>query len=133
MVQSQARMMQQHSRTTVTHDLLHFFFHLRAVAVDEAFTACTLLLLKRTFVKTHKGVGFEFDAFWTEFLVGLMMSITIDVDHGINGSFLTSNSRMLYFRLSFRHTVTSSKLNNEWVRRNIRIRPQICGISESVK
>jgi len=63
MMQRQARMMQKHSWTRVAHDFSDFFFHVGAVAVNDAFAAGAFFLLEGAFVEAHKGVGFEFGAF----------------------------------------------------------------------
>jgi len=59
----QGWVMQQHSWTRIPHNDLDFFFHARAVAVDQTFAARAFFVLEWAFVKAQKSVFFEFFAF----------------------------------------------------------------------
>ena len=47
----------------------------------DAFSACALFLLKRTFVKAHKGIFLELGAFGAKFAMGSVMAFAVDLDH----------------------------------------------------
>ncbi len=94
-----AGVMQQHAWSRETHDYLHFFFHVRSVAVDEAFSAGALLLLKRAFVQTHMSVCQKFGAFGAEFAVGFMVGFAVNVDHVFDGFLFATYSRVFLFGL----------------------------------
>ena len=102
--------MQQHAWSGVQHYFFDFFFHVEAVAVDDAFAACALLFLKRTFIKTHKSVYLELCAVGAEVAVGSVVGFAVYLDHGSDGFLFPRDPRMLRFGLFGRHWVTSCKL-----------------------
>ena len=106
-------MMKKHTWTRITHYNLDFFFHVRAVAVDEAFAACAFFLLKRTFVKPQKCILFKFLAFLAYFAVGSVVVFAVEFNHVLYGFFLASYSFMLWLRCLRFHVnsapITSTK------------------------
>jgi hypothetical protein len=70
-------MMQKHSWTRITHYYSDFFFHIWAVAMDEAFAASAFFVLKGAFVKPQKRVFFKFAAFLAYFTVCSMVIFTV--------------------------------------------------------
>jgi hypothetical protein len=103
-------MLQQHAGSGVPHYFFDFFFHVGPVAVDDTFAACALLLLKRTLVKTHKGVCLELCTVGAEVSVGSVVGFAVYLDHGSDGFLFPRDPRMLKFGLFNRHWVTSCKL-----------------------
>ena len=91
-MQRQRWVMQKHPGTRVTHDFFDFFFHVGAVAVDEAFAAGAFFVLKGAFVKAHKRVFLELPAFGAEFAVGAVVSFAVDFHHVVYGFLFTFHS-----------------------------------------
>jgi hypothetical protein len=50
MVQRKRWMMEKHAGTREAHYNFNFFFHVRAIAMDDAFAAGAFFILERTFV-----------------------------------------------------------------------------------
>jgi hypothetical protein len=99
MVQSQARVVQNHSGTGETHYFLCLFPHVWAITMDWALAARAFLFLKRALVKAHESIIEKLYAFGAELAFGLVFLPTIISNHGINGFFLPLDSWMLHVRL----------------------------------
>jgi len=50
MMQRKSWVMEKHAGTRVAHYDFDFFFHVRAIAVDDAFATGAFFVLERTFV-----------------------------------------------------------------------------------
>ncbi len=98
MVQREARVVEEHPWTRVTHDPFDFFFHVGAVAVNQAFAAGAFLVLKRALVKPHESVLLELLAFLAEFAVGSVVVFAVDVHHVAYGFLFTFHSFVFWVR-----------------------------------
>src|SRR3989304_9473134 len=99
-MQRQTRTEQKQSRTRIPHDLLHLLLHLRLITVHQTFTTSRFLFLKRTLVQSHESVRQKLAAFRTQLIpFGLMMTFAVNVNHLVNGFFLSRYSRMLFAHL----------------------------------
>jgi hypothetical protein len=81
MMQRQSWVVNEHSRSRVTHDLFNFFFHVWSVAVNYTFATCAFFVLKWTFVKAQKSVFFELFAFGAELFAGFVVIFAVNVNH----------------------------------------------------
>ncbi len=88
-------MMHHHSRSRVTHNDLHFFLHIWAITVNQAFSASTLLFLKRALVQAHLSIFKELNTLEAEFTVGAMVRFAVNVNHGIDCFLFPSNPFVL--------------------------------------
>lgn len=98
MMQRQSWVVNEHSRSRVTHDLFNFFFHVWSVAVNYAFATCAFFVLKWTFVKAQESVFFELFAFGAEFFAGFVVTFAVDVDHVAYGFLFTLHSFVFWVR-----------------------------------
>ncbi len=87
-------MVQKHSRTGVTHDLLYFLFHIWLIAVDSAFAARCFIFLKGAIIEAELGVFEEFNAFRAQFIICIVLCFAIDLYHIADGFLLSLNSWM---------------------------------------
>jgi hypothetical protein len=79
-------MIQQQSRSRVTHDFADNQLHVRLVTVDFAFTARALFILKRALVQPQKSVITELSALYAEFAVSsVMVPFAVDFHHAVDG------------------------------------------------
>jgi hypothetical protein len=83
-------MINQQSRTRVTHYFADFQFHVGFVAVDFAFATRGFFVLEGAFIKAHVGVFFELLALNAEFaVVCVVVSFTVNIHHVSDGFFLS--------------------------------------------
>ena len=80
MVYRHYRMMEDHSRSAVAHDLSDAFPHFRLITVDFAVGAEGLCLHKGTFIYPLAGILFQFPALLTGCLL-MMISFAVEIDH----------------------------------------------------
>ena len=87
-------MVEQHTRTRVTHDSLGFLAFFRLIAVDQAMGAGCLLLLEGTLIQSHSSVFQKLGAFWAEFPFPPVFVLAVNLNHRFDGFFLPLHSRM---------------------------------------
>jgi len=96
--------------------------------VDEAFSACAFLLLKRTLIEAHEGVFFELAAFWAQFVVGSMMVFAVDFYHVSYGLFFSFHPFMV--RVGWLGLHVDQFLLNKKCFLQISVNPYILGFYE---
>jgi len=108
MVQRKSRVMNKHTWTRIPHHNLDFFFHVRFIAVNNAFAAGAFLVLKWTFVKAHKCVFLELSAFLAYFAMGAVVVFAVDFNHVSNGFLFAFHSFMFRVWWLWLHIIPSS-------------------------
>lgn len=81
----QERMMKNHARTGITHDLDYTFTHSVAVAVDLALGTSRLVVLERTAFQLLHGIIFQVAAFLAELMTRSVVCPAVDADHAADG------------------------------------------------
>lgn len=87
-----------HSRTCVTHHLLHPIAHLRFVAMNGTQATRGLFILKLTMCQALIGIFHQLLTFVTEFLIALKVP-AIQLDHSSDDLLLTDDSHCVRFRI----------------------------------
>jgi hypothetical protein len=84
--------MDKHAWARIPHYNSDFFFHIRLIAVDDAFAASAFFILKGTFVKAHEGVFLELSAFRAYFAFRAVVVFAVDLNHVSYGFLFTFHS-----------------------------------------
>jgi hypothetical protein len=118
--------MDQHAWSSVTHHGSDFFFHIRFVAVDEAFAACAFFVLKGAFVKPQECIFLELSALGTYFALGAVVVSAVNFYHVPDGFLFAFHSFMFWVRWLRLHVNQLIQLVSSC--EHIKIYPKMLGV-----